>query len=133
MEDPRWLRLITIGLVVTALAVGYFLLSGRMVSNSTVKTPESATPSASILGRNVQATSSPGASSTPRSTPLSAYDRIASRNQQSQPQTQSQLQSPTQAQSQSQTLPKTGFSYLLAGIFSIGILISGWGLRKFPH
>ncbi len=133
MEDPKWLRLITIGLVVTALAVGYFLLSGRMVSNKAPSTSigESATPSASILGRNAQTALSPGASSTSRSTPLSAYDRIASRNQPSQPQTQSQPQSPTQ--SQSQTLPKTGFSYLLAGIFSIGILISGWGLRKFPH
>lgn len=125
MEDPKWLRLVTIGLVIAALVVGYFLLSGRMISNKAPSISESATPSASILGQNEQATSSPGVSSTPRSTPLSAYDRIASRNQQS--------QSQPQVQSQTQTLPRTGFSYLLAGIFSIGILISGWGLRRFPN
>ncbi|MDD5147022.1 MAG: hypothetical protein PHV63_00525 [Candidatus Daviesbacteria bacterium] len=122
MEDSRWFRLITIGLILAALAVGYFLLSGRLTSNSFIKTkPQttnevsgtaSATPSASVLGQDVQTTPT----SSPKQTPSSAYDRIANRNQ-----------------NQVQTLPKTGFSQVLAGIFSVGVMISGWGLRKYPH
>ncbi|MDD5415626.1 MAG: hypothetical protein PHE48_01320 [Candidatus Daviesbacteria bacterium] len=122
MEDSRWFRLITIGLILAALAVGYFLLSGRLTSNSFIKTKSqttnvvsetaSATPSASVLGQDVQTTPT----SSPRQTPSSAYDRIANRTQ-----------------NQVQTLPKTGFSQVLAGIFSVGIMISGWGLRRFPR
>lgn len=121
MEDSRWFRLIIIGLILAALAVGYFLLSGRLISNSAVKTTPQATnvsgtsasaaPSASVLGQNAKAVS-PNPS--PKATPTSAYERIASRNQ------------------QVQTLPKTGFPEILAGIFSVGVMISGWSLRKYP-
>ncbi len=119
MEDSRWFRLIIIGLILAALAVGYFLLSGRLVSNSVVKTTSQTTnvsgipgvtPSASVLGQNAKIVPNPS----PKATPTSAYERIASRNQ------------------QVQTLPKTGFPEILAGIFSIGVMISGLGLRKFP-
>lgn len=109
MEDPRWLRLITIGLILAALAVGYFLLSGRLISNSSVKTAPQTTVAPSA-GAGV----TPSASS-PKPTPTSAFDRVANRTQ-----------------SQVQTLPKTGFTEVLAGIFSVGIMISGWNLRKFP-
>ena len=37
MDDPIWLRVITVGLVLAALAVGYFLLTGRFSSNKVVK------------------------------------------------------------------------------------------------
>ena len=122
MEDPRWLRLITIGLILAALAIGYFLLSGRLTSNSAVKTTTQttnavsdivkATPPASVLGQNAQV----APSSSPKPASQSAYDRIAGRTQ-----------------NQVQTLPKTGFPEVLAGgIFSVGIMIFGWGLRKFP-
>lgn len=120
MEDPRWLRLIAIGLILAALSVGYFLLSGRLVSNSAIKSTTqvsnvpataSASPSTSVLGQNAKDSTT----SSPKPTTMSAYDRIASRNQ------------------PIQTLPKTGFPQVLAGIFSVGVMISGWGLRKFPH
>lgn len=121
MEDPKWLRLITIGLVLAALAVGYFLLSGRLASNSTrnisqinqaTSTPtQTAAASPSVLGINGQATPTP--------TPTSAYNRIASRNQ---------------GQSQAtQALPNTGFPLGLTIVFSVAVMISGWGLRKFPY
>lgn len=106
MNDPRWLRFITIGLVLAAVAVGYFLLSGRLSPSST-RTQASPTPS--VLGQNAQASPSPSP------TPASAYSRIVDRTQ-----------------SGTQTLPNTGFPVGLAAVFSISIMISGWGLRRFP-
>ncbi len=116
MESNIWLRIITIGLVLSALAVGYFLLSGRITSNSaskiksqTEKVVASASPT--VLGQDVQA--SPTPSSSPSS---SAFEKIAERNK-----------------SNIQTLPKTGFPIGVAAVFSLSAMISGWGLRKYPH
>src|SRR3989344_5769393 len=101
MEDPRWLRLITIGLVLAALAVGYFLLTGRLSpnSNNTTRTQtqvnkavESPTPAA------VATVTQPS----PTPTPASAYSRIVER-------TQGGVKS----------LPKTGFPVGLAIVFSV--------------
>ena len=111
MEDTRWFRLITVGLVLAALAVGYFLLSGSFIK-SKPKTENSAvfnatpapTPKPSVLGVNNQP-----------STP-SAYTRIVNR-----------------AQGEVQKLPNTGFPIGLAAVFAFSAIISGWGLRKFPH
>lgn len=105
MEDNIWLRLITVGLVLTALAVGYFLLSGRLTSNSSKTSPEP-----TVLGQNTKLAVSPSPS------PTSAYTRIVARNQ-----------------NNIQTLPKTGFPAFLAVSFSVSAIISGWGLRRFPH
>lgn len=110
MDNPGWLRFLTIGLVLAALAVGYFLLTGRLASNSATKTQPSPPPS--VLGQNAQ----PTPSSSPSTTPASAYERIVDRSQ-----------------SGTQTLPKTGFPLELAVAFSVSAIISGWGLRKFPH
>lgn len=109
MDDPRWLRLITIGLVLAALAVGYFLLTGKLsISNITKQ------PSPSILGQNAQTSPTPIAVPTP--TPASAYTRIVNRTQ-----------------GGVQVLPNTGFPVGLAVVFSISAMISGLGLRKYPH
>ncbi len=123
MEDPRWLRLVTIGLILMALAVGYFLFSGRLSSNSATRTESQANrvvqsptltvtpaPTPTVLGRNTLVTPTPSSSS--------AYLRIVNRNQ---------------AQGGVQTLPRTGFPIGLTAIFSASAIISGWGLRKFPH
>lgn len=123
MDDPRWLRLMTIGLVLAALAVGYFLFTGRLSSNSKTATQvskavSSPTPIASstpsVLGQNNQVNRIPAYSPTP--SPASAYNRIASRNQ-----------------NNAQTLPDTGFPVEAAVLFSVSALVSGWGLRRFPH
>ena len=108
MDDPRWLRLVTIGLVLAALAVGYFLMTGKLFSPTKIK---SQTPSPQVLGQNT-----PQPSPLPTSSPTSAYERIASRTQ-----------------SQTQTLPATGFPAGLAVVFSASAIIAGYGLRKFPH
>lgn len=122
MDDPRWLRLITIGLILAALAVGYFLFTGKFSSNS-AKTTQT-TPEASVLGQTIQtqngtsgASPNPVVSASPN--PASAYARIVTRNQQNQ-------------QAQVQTLPKTGFPAGLAGVLSISAMFVGYGLRRFP-
>ena len=120
MDDSRWLRFMTIGLVLAALAVGYFLLTGRLASNSATKTGSKATTPPAVLGQDV----SPAPGSTPSASPASAsdrqiassaYNKIVERNQ-----------------NKVQTLPKTGFPLGLAAVLSISIMMSGWGLRRFP-
>lgn len=121
MDDPRWLRLITIGLVLAALAIGYFLLTGRLTSNTT-KT--SSQVSKAILSSSPAVTPSPAsvpvATSTPAiiptSSPASAYEAISNRTQET-----------------PQTLPKTGFPVGLVTALSVSIIIAGWGLHRFPH
>jgi len=123
-ESNRWLRLITVGLVLSALAVGYFLLSGRLTSNSFVKTKSQESKTVpSAFPEAVEVNSSPapsvlGLNSTPSPLPsnTSAYTRIVNRTQ-----------------GGVQTLPRTGFPITLAVIFSASAMISGWGLKKFPH
>lgn len=108
MDDPRWLRFIMIGLVLAALAVGYFLLTGKLSTSKITKE----SPPPSVLGQNAQTTPAPAASPSP----ASAYSRIVNRTQ-----------------GGVQVLPNTGFPIGLAVVFSISAIISGWGLRKFPH
>ncbi|MBU0999803.1 hypothetical protein KKE78_00195 [Patescibacteria group bacterium] len=122
MEDSRWFRLIAIGLILVALAAGYFLLSGRLSPDSAVKTtsqttevtPDTTSAAPSVTDSEQDEQVAPTA--IPEQTSLSAYDRIAIRNQ-----------------NQVQTLPKTGYPQVAAGILSVGVMISGWGLRKYPH
>lgn len=113
MDDPRLLRIITVGLVLAALAVGYFLLTGgfsvkskKVQSQVSQTAVESSAPSA-VSGTSVQPSASPY---------LSAYDRLAARSQ-----------------SNVQNLPNTGFQEGLAVVFSVGALVSGWSLRKYPY
>ena len=116
MDDPRWLRLITVGLVLAALAVGYFLLTGKFSSNSLTK---QSSPSPSVLGQNAQIALTPTptpASALDRQTASSAYNRIVNRTQ-----------------GGTQVLPKTGFPAGLVIVFSVSAIISGWGLRKYPN
>lgn len=143
MEDSRWLKLMTIGLVLAAVAVGYFLFNSRFASNTekqqsqadqAVASPSpssspnpTATSSPSVLGQNAQA--GLRITSGPTPTPASAFNRIVSRNQGNQG-------SGVTQNSDSQlltTLPRTGFPIESAIAFSIAAAISGWGLRRFPH
>lgn len=118
MEDPRWLRLLTVGLVLAALAVGYFLFTGRFSSNSATKRVAQVvvSPSPSVTSASPVPTSSPKVSPTPSATPSSAYATIANRTK-----------------GGVQTLPRTGFPLDLAAVLAVSVMISGWGLRKFPH
>lgn len=121
MDDPRWLRLIIIGLVLAAFAVGYFLLTGGLavnksnrVANKTTQPSEAVeSPSPTVIPTaSVQPSSS--ASPSP-SASGSAYSRIVERNQ-----------------SGAQTLPRTGFPVGLAIVFSVSAMVTGFSLRKYP-
>ena len=118
MEDTRRLRLISVGLVLAAMAVGYFLLSNTFFSNKSTKVqnqqntqnPQETTSSQasdpSILG---------GVSPLPAASDSPAYARIVGRNQ-----------------TQVETLPNTGAPLFLVGILAASALVTGLGLRKFP-
>lgn len=117
MDDPRWLRLITIGLVLAAMAGGYFLIAGKFSTNRTGKPQTQVTK---VVEQTTQPTSQPqvlgqDASPVPVASPQSAYSRIVNRTQ-----------------GGVQTLPKTGFPVGLLGVISILAIIAGLGLRKFP-
>ncbi len=117
MDDPRWLRVITVGLILAILAAVYFLLTGGLSLSKTKKVQtqtqttqvvESAKPTAIPL-----ATTKPTQTATP-----SAYNTISKR---------------AQANTQTQTLPNTGFPVGLAALVSASAMISGLSLRKFPN
>lgn len=124
MDDPKWLRLITIGLILAAVAVGYFLFTGRFsnneannaskteqISQSSPSPIASASASPAVLGQNRLPL--------PSSTPASAYNLIAERT--------------TKGGQPVQTLPRTGFPQGLATILAISTMLAGWGLRRFPR
>lgn len=108
MDDPRWLRVITVGLVLAALAVGYYLLSGAFSLNKIPK------PQAQVNKIIPTPVSSP--TPVPSTSPSqNAYSRIIARNQ-----------------AEVQTLPRTGFPVGVTVILSGSAMIVGLGLRKFP-
>ena len=121
MDDPRWLRLITIGLVLAAMAVGYFLISGRFSANSSTRQQTQVNKAVSSPAPTIIPVATPSSSSlslvqNSQGNSGSAYNRIVSRTQ-----------------GGVQVLPRTGFPIVLVGIFSMAAMISGWGLRKFPN
>lgn len=114
MDDPRWLRLVIIGLVLAALAVGYFLLAGGF---SVSKSKTARTLETQQINKAQQFPSPiPIVAIPPLSASSSAYARIANR-----------------AQESMLTLPRTGFPIGFMIFLSVSAVISGFGLRKFPH
>ena len=93
MDDPRILRVLTVGLVLASLVVGYFLLT-QTQTTQLEEVIESPVPQASPI--------------------------VIEETQQ------------TATQPNVQILPNTGFPVGLAVVFSVGTVISGWSLRKFP-
>ncbi|MEK7616668.1 MAG: hypothetical protein AAB414_01295 [Patescibacteria group bacterium] len=126
MEDGKWLRLVIIGLVLAAMAVGYFLLAqrftGTKVSQSQTRVAVN-TPSPALSPSPIS-TSTPTpvipAIPTPLPSPVSqsgsAYQRIVDRTK-----------------GGVQVLPATGSPMVLVGIFSVGAAVLGWHLRKFSR
>lgn len=124
MEDPRWLRLITIGLVLSTLAVGYFLLTGRFASTKINKTASTALPT-----QRAQAPSPSPTSFSPRPSPTASG---VSKNSVSKQVTPSTVGQTTGGQSVA-ILPNTGFPVVLLAVFSASAITVGWGLRKYPN
>lgn len=115
MDDPRWLRIVVVGLVLAILAVVYFLLTGGLgigkpkVQNQAtrvvVETPKPTVVSIATMSPQPQKTATP-----------SAYSQIANR-----------------AQGSARVLPNTGFPVGLAVIVTAAAVGSGLALRKFPR
>lgn len=117
MEDPKWLRIVTLGLVIAALAVGYLLFSGKfLASNKKITQQQEVQPSPQASALVKPSPSVLGVNTQPSPTSSSAYNSIAERNRNG-----------------VQTLPNTGFPAGLILVFSASALISGWSLRKFPR
>lgn len=119
MDDPRWLRLIVIGLILAALLVGYMLLSGNFIKSkptsknnevSNQTTTRSPNPAITSATASAVPSTSPQASSSARS----AYDKISGRSQNG-----------------VQTLPRTGIPSGFIVSISILAVIYGWSLRKY--
>lgn len=124
MDEPRSLKIVTVGLILAALAVGYFLLTGGFsvskpkkvqTQNTQIAGVTSPSPTASPAVEP-QPTASPSSAYVSEGKESSAYSRIAERTQ-----------------SNIQTLPATGFPAGLTIVFSAGAIISGWSLRKYPE
>lgn len=118
MDDPRILRVITVGLVLAVLAVVYFLFTGGFsVSKSKVTQVNIAvqSPAPTVVNPSVQPSVLGQQATQPSPTPTSAYNAITKRNQQA-----------------TKALPSTGFPIELAVVFSFSALVIGLSLRKFP-
>lgn len=113
MDDPRILRVITVGLVLAVLAVVYFLFTGGFSVSKTKTNQANNGVSSATLG---VASATPAATTQPKpsASPTSAYNTIAVRNQ-----------------AGVQTLPKTGFPMEIAVVFSVYLTASGLYLRKY--
>ncbi|OGE19061.1 hypothetical protein A3J19_00310 [Candidatus Daviesbacteria bacterium RIFCSPLOWO2_02_FULL_41_8] len=119
MDDPKWLKFMAIGLVLAAVAIGYFLLSGRLSPKSAAKIQVG--PSPTVLGQDIQMMATP--TPAPSLTPGSATDRPAG---------SAYSKTVERSRNETKALPNTGFPVGLAAAFSVSALIAGWGLRRFP-
>lgn len=120
MEDQKWLRLVTVGLVLAAVAVGYFLFTSRFSSNKSNKAVLGTVPSATASATpSVAPSIKPVVAIKPTPSPTSAYNKIVERT--------------TKGGQSAETLPRTGFPIVSTVILLSSIMISGWGLRRFPH
>lgn len=124
MDDPRWIRLIIVGLVLAALVVGYMIFSGGFVKSKSVQKNAPTATETTFKSPNPSVVTPIGTPSallnaTPSASPAasgSAYDQIAGRSQ-----------------SNVQTLPNTGIQVSMGLLVSLLAIISGWSLRKFTH
>lgn len=123
MDDPRFLRVILFGLVLTALVVGYLIFSGKFLKpqvpvKQNVSQTQSATPAPSASSNSIVlgTSASPVKKTETKVATGSAYSRLLNR-----------------APGDITTLPKTGLPTVLIGAGFLSAIVSGWFLRKFPE
>lgn len=115
MDDPRWLRLMTVGLILAALAVGYFFIAGKFTAKNSKPQPQVSGVTQKTTSPTPTAAGSVAVSPSPTIAP-SAYNAIVQRTK-----------------GDIQELPATGIPTGFIGVFASGAVAIGWGLRKFPH
>lgn len=104
MEDGRWLRMITAGLIIAAIVVSFFLLTGRFNGGQ--------------RNQVARISPSPTLEPLPSPSPTDGSLGVATDSGTLQP---------------GQSLPKTGLPLVLLGAFSVAAVISGYFLRKYPE
>ncbi len=112
MEDSRWLRFVTAGLVLAAIVVAYFLITGRFSANKTTENQQKQQASRPVQQFQSSPTPAPqgGNVGIGTTTPSSGSNS-----------------------SNITTLPNTGYPAALIGIFSVSAMVSGYYLRKYPR
>ncbi len=133
MENPTWARMIIVGLILAILAAGYFLLTGGFVkskpnvASSTIQTttitPTQAPIASGTTGTRAVITATPSPTPTPKPA-TTAYNTLVQRNQQAQGTTTTQAPA---------ALPNTGFPIGPVALLALSVVVTGWGLRKFPN
>lgn len=128
MDDPRILRIITVGLILAALAVVYFLFTGgfsvgkpKVSQNQTAKVSPSPTPVITATP-NPSATPAVVNQALPTPIPTATAEPVGATAVAS-----------SGAGNSLGALPRTGFPVKLAAVFSLSAVAAGYGLRKFPH
>lgn len=119
MDDPRWLRIVVVGLILAILAVVYFLITGGFSSNRSKNTQTQNTQPNKIVVVSPSPTPIPVVTMSPqpqRTATPSAYNSISSR-----------------AQGSTQALPNTGFPIAVAVVISGSAVGLGLAFRKFPR
>lgn len=119
MDDPRWLRIVVVGLILAILAVVYFLLTGGFSANKfkSVQTQDTQANKVVVISPSPRAIPVVTMPPQPQRTATpSAYNTISNR-----------------AQGSAQTLPNTGFPFALAVIVSASAVGTGFAFRKFPR
>ena len=114
MEDPRWLRLIAVGLVLAVLVVGYSLLTGSFIKSKTITNSTQVAKTATLPSPVPFTPPTVVPNVIDKESTSSAYDRIAQRNQ-----------------SNIHTLPKTSFPTGLILAVSLIAIVSGLRIRRF--
>ncbi|MDO8619299.1 MAG: hypothetical protein Q7R49_05145 [Candidatus Daviesbacteria bacterium] len=104
MVEDNKLKILTAGLVLAALAIGYFIITQK-INNQ-----------ASHIANQPSASSVP--TPTPELVPLPSATPAPI---------------PSTTKGGTNTLPKTGFPLTLVGVFAMSALVSGYFLRKFPE
>lgn len=114
MDDPRVLKLITVGLVLAAIVVGYFLWTGRFAGTST---RNAANNNTRVAQNTATPTPTPFVTATPSPivTPEPATLGPSSNNQ------------------NVATLPATGSPLFLLGALSASAMVAGFYLRKYSN
>lgn len=109
MDQPKWLKLSALGLIIVILGFAFFAVTGRFSSKKYTVLPikegsiQVASPSPSPIGL------------LPSPTP-NAYQTLANKTN-----------------PKATNLPNTAFPTGLFVIFSSGAALIGFGLKKFPH
>ena len=110
MDQPKWLKLAALGLLIVILGLTYFVVVGRFSSKKEVVSKPSTISQGSV------STASPTPSATPSTSP-NAFQKLSDQ----------------QVANNTQNLPNTGFAEDLFIFVTAVLILSGITLRKYSR